>query len=158
MFQTPLLGNVPYANCFTNCIWGGNQINSWNVMIKNCVFILTCLSFSHLQSTPHVIQYTYQDVFSTAQNSFWTPWFWCRLELLPYFVSPLPHQQNVYSRGIFSSGKTKNSLLGWDQVNREGGAQGSCCFWSKTAEHIAEWEDALVNHPSWNGQMHLKDS
>ena len=38
--------------------------------IKNCVFIFTCLNFSDLQGTLHLMQYTYQDFFSTAQNSF----------------------------------------------------------------------------------------
>ena len=42
----------------------------WILFIKKCVFILTCLNFSHLQSTLHLMHYTYQDVFSTAQNSF----------------------------------------------------------------------------------------
>ena len=41
-----------------------------NLFIKTCVFILTCLNFSHLQSTLHLMQYTYGDIFSTAQNSF----------------------------------------------------------------------------------------
>ena len=36
----------------------------WNVIIKNCAFILTCLKFRHLQSTLHLMQYIYQDVFS----------------------------------------------------------------------------------------------
>ena len=31
--------------------------------IYNNVGILTCLNFSHLQSTVHLMQYTYQDVF-----------------------------------------------------------------------------------------------
>ena len=40
-----------------------------NLLIKNCTFILTCLNFSHLQSALHLLQYTYWDVSSTAQNS-----------------------------------------------------------------------------------------
>ena len=32
---------------------------------------------------------------------------------------------------IFHLGKQKKSRLGKDQVNREGGEQGSCRFWSK---------------------------
>ena len=49
------------------------------------------------------MQYTYQDLFFTAQNSFWTCWFWCLLVLLPFFVSPLPHQQNLFLWGYLSS-------------------------------------------------------
>ena len=41
-----------------------------NSFIKNYVIILTCLNFSHLQSTLHLIQYTYEGVFSTAQKVF----------------------------------------------------------------------------------------
>ena len=38
--------------------------------IHNCVFILTCLNFSPLQSTLHLMHYSYQGVFSTAQTVF----------------------------------------------------------------------------------------
>ena len=62
-------------------IWGGPP----GIFYKNCVFILTCLNFSHLQSTLFWMQYTYQDVFLTAQNSFWTHRFWCLLVLLLFF-------------------------------------------------------------------------
>ena len=43
--------------------------------------------------------------FFTALNSIWT-WFWCLLVLLPFFVSPLPHQQNVSLGGLFAFGET----------------------------------------------------
>ena len=33
-------------------------------------FIITCLNFSHFLSTFHLFQQTYQDIFSTAPNSF----------------------------------------------------------------------------------------
>ena len=49
---------------------GGPKKPPWDLFIKNCVFILTCLNFSHLQSALHLMQYIYQDIFSTAQNSF----------------------------------------------------------------------------------------
>ena len=55
----------------------------------------------------------------------------------------------------FHLGKqTKKSCLWWDHMNREGGALGSCRFWSKTAEHLA-WCGAgvLVNHPLLNLRM-----
>ena len=42
--------------------------------------------------------------FSTAQKSFSTCQFWCLLVLLPFFVSPLAHQQNVSLWGLFSTG------------------------------------------------------
>ena len=70
---------------------GGPQ-KTQNLFVKNCVFILTCLNCSLLQSTFHLMLYTYQEVFSTAQNSVWTHQFCCLLVLLPFFVSPLPQQ------------------------------------------------------------------
>ena len=81
-------------------------------LIKNCVFILMYLNFKHLQNTLHWMQYTYWDIFCTAQNSFWTRQFWRLLELLPFFVSPLPHQQNFSLWGYFSFGETKKMLFG----------------------------------------------
>ena len=36
-------------------------------------------------STLHLMPYTYQDILSTDQNSFWTYWFWCLLMLLPFW-------------------------------------------------------------------------
>ena len=72
-------------------IQGGTQ-KTWNLYIKYRAFILTRLNFAHLQSTLHLTQYTYRDIFSTAQHSFWTHWFWCLLVFLPFFVSPFPHQ------------------------------------------------------------------
>ena len=40
------------------------------VFIKNCVFILTCLNFSRLQSALHWMQHTYRDVFSHCSKQF----------------------------------------------------------------------------------------
>ena len=37
----------------------------------------------------------------------------------------------------FSFGETKKNWSGQDWMNREGGAWGSGCFWSKIAEHSA---------------------
>ena len=83
-----------------------------NLLIKNCVFILTCLNLSHLQSTLQLMQYTCWDIFSTAQNSFWTCWIWCLLVLLPFFVSAVPHWQNVSLWRHFSARATKNVTWG----------------------------------------------
>ena len=104
-------------------------------MIRNCVFILTCLNFSHLQSTLHLMQYTYWDVFPTAQNSFWTNRFWCFSVFLPFLFHLFHIGKTLPFEDFFPSGETKRSWLEWDQVNREGGAQRSCYLWSKTAEH-----------------------
>ena len=39
-------------------------------LLKNCVFILTCLNFSHLQSTLHLMQYTAERFFSLLKTVF----------------------------------------------------------------------------------------
>ena len=127
-----------------------------NLFIKNCVFILTCWNFSHLQSTLHLMQYTYQDIFSTAQNSFRTLHFWCLLVLLQFFCFTSSTLAKCFPlRTFFIWGSQKESLSERDWVNREGGAQGSWCFWSKTADTqrgvgrctckspIMKWADAL---------------
>ena len=38
--------------------------------IKDCVFILTCLNFSHFQNTLYLMQYTYQDIFPLLRTVF----------------------------------------------------------------------------------------
>ena len=38
--------------------------------MKNYVFIVTCLNFSHLQSPLHLMQYTYRDFFPLFKTVF----------------------------------------------------------------------------------------
>ena len=109
-------------------IYKGRSPQAQNLFIKYCVFILTRLNCSRLQSTLHLLQYTYRDVFSMSQNSVWTRRFWCLFVLLHFFLFYLFHISNtVLFEDFFHSGKQK-MLLGGDQVNMEGGAQESCCF------------------------------
>ena len=83
---------------------GGTQ-KSQSLFIKNCVFILTCLNSSHLQSFLHLMKYTYRDIFSTAQNSFWTCRFWCLL-VLCCFLFHLFHLGKTFPfETIFHYGK-----------------------------------------------------
>ena len=87
--------------------------------------------------------------FSTTQNSFWTHHFWCLLVLLPFFVSPLSHQQNVSLWGPFYP-----VALGKIRCIRRVGHR-ICLFLVKNRWTLgAVWSGALVNHPSWNGQRH----
>ena len=76
--------------------------------------------------------------FFPAQNSFWIHWFWYILVLLPFFVSLFHISKTFPFEDFFSSRERKKSHLAWDQVNREGGAWGSCQFWSKTAEYSVQ--------------------
>ena len=98
------------------------------------------------------MQHTNWYVFSTAQNSFWTCQFWCLLVLLPFFVSPLPHRQNVSLWGLFLRRETKKSL-GMRSGEWEGRNMDIMPFLVKKCWTLsAMWAGALVNHPSWNGQ------
>ena len=74
--------------------WGPK--NPQDLFIKNCVFIRTCLSFSHLQITLHLMQYTYQDFFPQLKTICELVSFDAKaFSASAVFVSPLPHRQNV---------------------------------------------------------------
>ena len=127
------------------------------LIFKKRVFILTCLNFSHLQSILHLMQYTYVDIFSTTQNSFWTRQFWCLLVLLPFFVSPLPHWQNVSLGGFFHMGKWKKKLLRVRSGEWRGWGMGVILFLVKNCWTLSVvWAGTLLNHSSWTGQMRWK--
>ena len=103
---------------------------------------LTCLNFSSLQSTLHVMRCTYQDVFSTAQNSFWSHWFWCLL-CFCYFLFHLFHTSKMFPFEDFFNWRkqTNKQKLTWGEIRwigRVGHGGGSCCFGSKTAKHSAQ--------------------
>ena len=104
-----------------------------NLFIKNCVFILTYLYFSHLQRTLHLLQYTYRDVFSCSKQ------FLNLLIWMPFSASDIfcftssTSTKHFPLRTFFQLGKQKQSRSGQDRVNREGREQGSCRFWSNTA-------------------------
>ena len=94
------------------------------LIYKNCVLILTCSNFSHLQSALHLMPCTYQDGFSPAQKQ-------CLnlLILMPFsasatFLFHLFHISKMFPfEDFFPLGKQR-SRSAWDQVNREGGAWG----------------------------------
>ena len=58
--------------------------------------------------------------FPLLKNRFWTHQFWCILVFLLFFVSALPHQQNIPLWGPFSSGETNKGHLGL-RSGEEGG-------------------------------------
>ena len=94
-------------------------------------------------------------LFSTAQNRFWTHQFWCVLVLL-FFVSPLPHQQNGSFWGLFSPRETKEVAQGKIVWRGRTGHWGHVIFGQNCWTPSTMWAGVLVNHPSWNGQMHWK--
>ena len=106
---------------------------------KNCVFILMCLNFSHLQSTIHLIQYSYRDIFFHCLNQFLNSSI-----LMPFctsagFLVCLFFCLTFEDLRTFSAQKKKKKS---DRVSpRErgaGGAGGAFHFWSKTAKHSAQ--------------------
>ena len=134
----------PSGSCLSLFYEGGPQ-KSRNLFIKN---------LCHLQSSLHLIQYTYWDFFPTAQNSFWMCPFWCVLSDSAISLFCLFHMGKTFpfEGFLFIWGK-KKKLLEWDQMNREGGALGVMPFLAKNCWTLsAEQASVLVNHPSWNRQ------
>ena len=122
---------------------------------KLCIYSYM-FKLTHLQSTLHLVKYTYWDIFPTASNSFWTHQFWCLLVLLTFFVSPIPHKQNVSLWEIFSSGETKKVTQGKIRWIGRVGAWGSWIFGQKLLDTSVMWVSLLINYLSWNGQTHWK--
>ena len=105
-----------------------------NLFSKNCLFIVTCLNVSHLPSTLHLMQYTYQDIFPLLKIVFKLVGFdafysFYHFLFHPFHVSKMFPSEDFFHLWIFKSHS------GWDWVTKECGAQESWHFWSKTAEH-----------------------
>ena len=116
-----------------------------SLFIKYCVFILTCLTFSHLQTALHLMQYTYRDVFFHCLKQFLNLLIWMPFSTSSVFLFHLFHIDKTFTfKDSFLPGKQKKSTLGRDWVNREDGAWGSCRFGSKTAEHSAQCGQVLL--------------
>ena len=125
-------------------IWRGSP-PKWNLFIKK---MYTYSYMFKLQSpskySPFYAIYLWR-LFSTAQNSLWTHQFWCLLVLLPFFISPLPHQQNVSLGGLFSSrwirrvGQGFHAVFGQKLLNTQQGA-GRCAGKSP----IVKWTNVLT--------------
>ena len=87
---------------------------------KNCIFILTCLNFSHLQSTLYLMQYNYRESFPLCKTGFWTHQLWSLLVLLPFFYVLLYHchtGKTFPSEDFFIPGQKKKKVtqgnVGW---------------------------------------------
>ena len=92
-----------------------------NSFIKNCVFILTCLSFSYLQSTLHLMQYTYRDTFPTVHNRTFLKFLILMLfSASAYFCfSSTLAKRFPFKDFFFHLGKQKKSL--WARLGEWGG-------------------------------------
>ena len=76
------------------------------------------------------------------------------LVLLQFFVSPLPHQQNVSCWGLFFIWRNKEKLLGVGSGEWGGWGTGIMLFLVRNCWTLSMvWVGLLINHASWNGQM-----
>ena len=98
--------------CVKICVYEGGPKNPEFIYLKNYVFILTCLNFSHLQSTLHLMQYTSRDVFSTVRKVLDSPISmlfgasaFCLFFHLFHISKTFPFED------CFSSGETKKKSL-----------------------------------------------
>ena len=106
--------------------------------LKNLEFIYKkfCI-YSYIWKLQSPSKYSPFDVirllrlFSTAQKQFLDLLILMLFSVSAFFVSPLPYRQNIFLWRLFSSGKTKKSCSGRDQVNVEGGPWESSCFGQK---------------------------
>ena len=112
-------------------IWRGTP-KTKNLFIKSCVFILTCLNVSHLQSSIWCSTPTemFLLLFKFLNLLIWMPF---SASIIFCFTSSTLGKR--FPLRTFFIWGNKKMLLGQDQMNREGGALGSCNFWSKTAEY-----------------------
>ena len=134
------------------CVRGDLTIG---IYIKNCVTILTCLNFSHLQSSLHLVHLL--RCFFHCSKQFLNLSILMTFSVSAVFlVSPHPHQQNVSLWGFSSSRETKICHSGQDRMSREDGAQQFLVKNCWTLSGV--WGDALINHPSWNGQKCVESS
>ena len=81
---------------------------------KLCIYSYILKLQSPSKSSPFDAMHLLRHFFFTAQNSFWTHWFWWLLVLL-LFVSLLP-RQNVSIWGLFACVETKKVIqdkIGW---------------------------------------------
>ena len=121
-----------------------------------------CLNFSHLQSTLQLMQCTYWDIFSTAQNSFWTCWFWCLLVLLPFclFVcfTSSKSAKHFPLMTFFHPGKQDNVIQGeirWIRRVRHGGHAIYCQKLLSTQHSVGRW---ICKSPIMKWANMLKES
>ena len=87
-----------------------------NLFIRNCVFILTYLNSSDLQSALYLMQYTYGDIFSTAQNSFGIRQFWCLQGFCCFLFHLFCISKMFPSEDFFHPGKQTNKKVAGDQI------------------------------------------
>ena len=151
---------------------GGTQ-KPWNLFINHCVFILTRLNFSPLQSTLHVMQCTYWDFFPLLRTGL-NPSISIPSSTSAIFCFTSFTSAKRFSLRTFFHWGNKKSRLGWDRVNRKGGAGGHAVFVQKLLNTqrdvgrcagkspIMKWANTLKesskNSPKLNAASHNNTS
>ena len=103
-------------------IWEGEppQKNQ-NLFTKNCVFILTCLNFSHLPSALHSMQCTYHDFFPHCSKQFLNFLIMIPFNASAIFAFHFFHiGKTFFFEDFLQKGKWRSHSL-WDGMCREGG-------------------------------------
>ena len=118
--------------------------------------MFTCLNSSHLERTRHLMQYTYQDVFLLLKTVFELVDFDACSTAVFCFTSSTSAKcfplRTLFIRG--HTQKVTQGEIGW--IGRVG-HRGHAVFLIKNCWTVSVvWADALVNHPSWNGQTPWK--
>ena len=101
----------------------------------------------------HLIQYTYQDIFPTAQNSFWTRQFCCFLVFLPFLFHVFPSARCFPLRTFFiweNKKKVIQDQIGW--IGRVGHGN-LAVFGQKLLNTQHSVGRHIYKSPSWNGPM-----
>ena len=121
--------------------------NTRDLFIKNHVFILICLNFSHLQSTLHWIQYIYWDIFFHCSKQSLNSLILMLFSASAFFVCLfyLSHMGKTFLfENFFHLNKQQQKVI-WGEIR-----------WIGRVRHCwtlsVVWAGELINHPSWHGQ------
>ena len=127
---------------------------TWNLFMKNCICILPCLNFNHLQSTLHWCNTPIETVFPLLKRVLNS------LILMPFSAYAIfcftssTLAKHLPLKTFFIWGN-KKKVTGWDWVNRELGHGGHAIFGQKlmNTQHtvsqcthkspIVKWANAL---------------
>ena len=138
----------------------GGPRKPWNLFIKNCIFILTCVNVSHLLKYWAFDAMHLLGLFFCCSKQFWTGWFWCFLVLLPCFCFTCSILAKLFPLRIFfiwGNKKKKKVTLG-ETGWIERWSVGVILFLVRKFWTLSVvWAGVLVNRPSWSRQMRWKN-
>ena len=121
---------------------------------------LHCLHFSHLQSTLHLMQYIYRNVFLHCSKQFLNLSILMLFSASDIFCFTSSTLAKCFPLRTFFIQKTNKKMsLGARSSEKWGWGTGVMpCFLKNCWTPSAVWAGALINHPTWNGKNTLKES